>query len=148
MGAGLVDLFLCALICAAIGFPLFMGLAFLAMFLDKMVQGPPGLLGEFLVVVIFTLFGAVMLSIPALYHVYFWTRSGATPGKRLGQLRVISSDGSDLRWPQALGRFFGYVVSCVFWLGFLWIAFDRNKQGWHDKLAGTYVVRFPPPNRS
>jgi uncharacterized RDD family membrane protein YckC len=43
-----------------------------------------------------------------------------------------------------IGRFFAYFVS-IFpaCLGFLWIAFDRRKQGWHDKIAGTVVVRAP-----
>ncbi len=39
-------------------------------------------------------------------------------------------------------RLIGYFVSSiVIWLGFLWILFDANKQGWHDKIAGTYVVK-------
>ena len=41
-----------------------------------------------------------------------------------------------------IGRYFAYLVSIVpMFLGFLWIAFDKRKQGWHDKLAGTVVIR-------
>jgi len=41
-----------------------------------------------------------------------------------------------------IGRYFAYFISTIpLCLGFLWITFDRKKQGWHDKLAGTVVVR-------
>jgi uncharacterized RDD family membrane protein YckC len=41
-----------------------------------------------------------------------------------------------------VGRYFAYFVSTIpFCLGFLWVAFDKRKQGWHDKLAHTVVVR-------
>jgi uncharacterized RDD family membrane protein YckC len=40
-----------------------------------------------------------------------------------------------------VGRYFAYLASIIpLFLGFLWIAFDKRKQGWHDKLAGTVVV--------
>ena len=43
---------------------------------------------------------------------------------------------------QLIGRYFGYYVSTIpLFLGFVWVAFDPRKQGWHDKLAGTVVVR-------
>ncbi|WP_375460469.1 RDD family protein [uncultured Enterovirga sp.] len=81
--------------------------------------------------------------IPALYTIGFWLSSGATPGKMALGLRVVSSDaGAPISTGQAIGRFFGYFVSSlVFGLGFLWVAFDIRKQGWHDKLASTVVVR-------
>lgn len=67
----------------------------------------------------------------------------ATPGKMLLGLEV--RDARTLEKPsmgQALGRQFAYIVSFVpFCLGFLWIAFDDRKQGWHDKLASTVVVK-------
>ncbi len=41
-----------------------------------------------------------------------------------------------------MGRYLGYFASTIpLCLGFLWIAFDKRKQGWHDKLAGTVVIR-------
>ncbi|TMG88252.1 MAG: RDD family protein [Betaproteobacteria bacterium] len=41
-----------------------------------------------------------------------------------------------------IGRYFAYLVSIIpIFLGFLWIAFDKRKQGWHDKLAGTVVIQ-------
>jgi uncharacterized RDD family membrane protein YckC len=76
------------------------------------------------------------------YVVYFWTTSGATPGKMAMGLRVVSTDGSPLTVGKAVIRYVGYFVSgIVILIGFIWIAFDANKQGWHDKIAGTYVIK-------
>jgi uncharacterized RDD family membrane protein YckC len=75
--------------------------------------------------------------------ILFWRFRGATPGKMLFKARIVKS--SNLGQPSSgrlTGRFFAYLVSFVpVCLGFLWIAFDKRKQGWHDKLAGTVVVR-------
>lgn len=81
--------------------------------------------------------------IPAVYVIGFWIYAGATPGKMLFGMRVVRSDtGGPISAGQAIGRFFGYIVSSlVFCLGFIWVGFDARKQGWHDKLASTVVVR-------
>lgn len=43
---------------------------------------------------------------------------------------------------QLIGRYFAYYLSLIpIGLGFVWVAFDARKQGWHDKLAGTVVIR-------
>jgi uncharacterized RDD family membrane protein YckC len=43
---------------------------------------------------------------------------------------------------QLVGRYFAYFVSTIpMGLGLIWVAFDKRKQGWHDKLAGTVVIR-------
>ena len=81
-----------------------------------------------------------------LYFTYFWSNSSPWPGQTLGSkalgIRVIKTDGSDLSITQALVRYVGFVVSeiCLL-IGLIWAAFDKNKQGWHDKIAGTYVVK-------
>jgi uncharacterized RDD family membrane protein YckC len=55
---------------------------------------------------------------------------------------VISADGSPVSWGKAFVRYLGYIVSgLVLALGFIWVAFDPKRQGWHDKIASTYVVR-------
>ena len=87
---------------------------------------------------LFTVFGFI-LSIG--YYVGFWVRSGQTPGKIMMGLQVVSTDGSPVSWGQALLRYVGYVINVIiFLLGFFWIVLDRRRQGWHDKLAGTYVL--------
>ena len=72
----------------------------------------------------------------------FWIGFGATPGKMLLRLQIVESDtGGKIGAVDAIGRFLGYLVSGLpLFLGFIWIAFDRRKQGFHDKLASTVVV--------
>ncbi len=72
----------------------------------------------------------------------FWRYCGATPGKLALALKVVdaSSGGPPSTGRLAL-RFLGYFVSALpLTLGFLWIAVDRRKQGWHDKIAKTVVI--------
>lgn len=92
-------------------------------------------------------YSGLSLLIPAIYTIGFWVSGGATPGKMALGLRVVrSDDGGPLATGQAIGRFLGYFVSSfVFALGFIWVAFDPRKQGWHDKLASTVVVRRAGP---
>lgn len=80
--------------------------------------------------------------VPIIYVIAFWIWKGATPGKMALGLQIIQTNGSKLSVGRAIGRYFAYFVSAfVFCIGFLWIGFDGKKQGWHDKLAGTIVVK-------
>jgi uncharacterized RDD family membrane protein YckC len=75
------------------------------------------------------------------YFVIFWATAGATPGKMALGIKVIGTDGQPVTWGKAILRYIGYIVSgLVIALGFIWIAFDARRQGWHDKIANTYVV--------
>ena len=75
------------------------------------------------------------------YYVYFWTSTGQTPGHQVLHLRVVRTDGSPIDIGTAIIRYVGYVISIIpLGLGFMWAGWDSQKQGWHDKLAGTYVV--------
>lgn len=78
-----------------------------------------------------------------VYQWYFLTRqNGQTPGKRIMNLRVIKVDGSAITDTDAIIRTVGYVVnSAILMIGWLMILFDSNRQGLHDKLASTYVVK-------
>ena len=76
------------------------------------------------------------------YYIYFWTSSGQTIGHSVMKIKVVAVDGSKLDVTKAILRYVGYMVSAaIFFLGFIWVLFDANKQGWHDKIAGTYVVK-------
>jgi uncharacterized RDD family membrane protein YckC len=76
-----------------------------------------------------------------VYYVTYWSKSGQTLGKTMLGLRVVDRAGSPPSTGKAILRFVGYLISAaVFSLGFVWIAFDQKRQGWHDKIAGTYVV--------
>lgn len=80
---------------------------------------------------------------PAVAVIAFWLYRQATPGKMVLSLRVVdASTGGALSVGQSVGRYLGYYVSTIpLLLGLIWVAFDRRKQGWHDKLAGTVVIR-------
>ena len=86
---------------------------------------------------------AALLAIQFLYFVVFWSRRGATPGQQLLGVQVRNErDGSRISLKRAAARYFGYIVSIwIVYIGFIWVAFDSRKQGWHDKIAGTVVVR-------
>ena len=76
------------------------------------------------------------------YFTWFHGIGGRTPGKILLGLRVIQASGDPMTPGVAFLRWVGYLISGpVFCLGFLWIAFDGRKQGWHDKIAATLVIR-------
>ena len=79
-----------------------------------------------------------------IYYVYFWSSygKGQTLGSRALNIRVVKTDGSYLDLVGAFLRYVGLIISviCIF-IGVIWAAFDANKQGWHDKIAGTYVVK-------
>jgi uncharacterized RDD family membrane protein YckC len=82
------------------------------------------------------------------YPTFFWVIVGETPGKRLFGLRVLRTDGHRLGVGRALLRAAGYWISALpLFLGFIWILFDGRRQGWHDKLAGTYVIYYRPKGR-
>ncbi|MEX2515465.1 MAG: RDD family protein [Gammaproteobacteria bacterium] len=80
---------------------------------------------------------------PAVAIILFWRYKQATPGKMVISARIVDAEtGQPASTGQLIGRYLGYYVSTIpFLLGLIWVAFDRRKQGWHDKLAGTVVVR-------
>jgi len=85
----------------------------------------------------------IQVVMPAVAVILFWKFRGATPGKMLISARIVDAQtGGAPSTGQLVGRYFAYIVSTLpLLLGFLWIAFDRRKQGFHDKLAGTLVVK-------
>jgi uncharacterized RDD family membrane protein YckC len=80
---------------------------------------------------------------PTVAVIVFWKYKSATPGKMIISARIVDAQtGGTPSNSQFLIRYIAYLVSTLpLGLGFLWIAFDRRKQAWHDKLAGTVVVR-------
>ena len=81
--------------------------------------------------------------LPAIIVIIFWVYKSATPGKMATKLTIVDAKtGCKPSTGQFIGRYLGYFVSTIpFFLGIIWVAFDRRKQGWHDKLAGTVVIR-------
>ncbi|MCX5757389.1 MAG: RDD family protein [Candidatus Hydrogenedentes bacterium] len=82
--------------------------------------------------------------LPIVAVILFWRFWSATPGKMLcGTRRIVDADtGGTLSTMQCILRYLGYLISTIpLCLGFAWVAFDGRKQGFHDKLAHTVVVR-------
>ena len=81
--------------------------------------------------------------LPAVAVILFWRFRSATPGKMvIGAKIVDAKSGEAPSTAQLVGRYLAYFVSTVpFCLGLIWVGFDRRKQGWHDKLARTVVIR-------
>lgn len=92
---------------------------------------------------LFWLIALAYLVVGAAYFVVSWGRFGHTLGQKLCGLRVVDAvTGGPITTGRAVGRYLGFIVSgWVLDIGLIWAAFDQRKQGWHDKMASTFVVR-------
>jgi len=81
--------------------------------------------------------------LPAIAVIIFWVYKSATPGKMATRLTIVDAKtGGKPSTGQFIGRYLGYYVSMIpLFLGIIWVGIDKRKQGWHDKLAGTVVIR-------
>ncbi len=76
------------------------------------------------------------------YYIGFWTAAGQTPGKSIMKVEIVKANGTPIGIGRATLRFIGYFVSTItLCIGFLMIVWDSKKQGLHDKIAGTVVIR-------
>lgn len=136
VGACLIDtlMLLCAIVPLAV---VFVGPSY---WLDtRLLPGPDRLLLEWL--------------LPFVVIFGFWVWKQATPGKMVISARIVDAQtGGPPSTAQLIIRYVGYYVSTLpLGLGLIWVGMDRRKQGWHDKMARTIVVRvhksdtFQPP---
>jgi uncharacterized RDD family membrane protein YckC/cytoskeletal protein CcmA (bactofilin family) len=89
-------------------------------------------------------FPPVFLPAMAVYGAVLWKLRGSTIGGIIFRLKVVRMDGKPMDWVTAIVRALACFLSLVFLcLGFIWIGFDPEKQAWHDKIAGTVVVKNP-----
>ena len=81
--------------------------------------------------------------LPAIAVIVFWILKQATPGKMAISSKIVdATTGNPASPAQLISRYFAYFVSTIpLFLGIIWVAFDKRKQGWHDKLAGTVVIK-------
>ncbi len=96
--------------------------------------------GQVALSLVYSLFGTVL---SMAYYVFFTGYSGQTPGKMATRVKVIRTDGADIGYGRAffrevLGKF---VSGILLGIGYLMVAFDSQKQGLHDKIANTYVIK-------
>ena len=81
--------------------------------------------------------------LPFIATIWFWLRFLGTPGKMALRLKIVDAKtGEKMSLGQSVGRYFAYIPAVLpFLLGLIWVGIDKRKQGWHDKLAGTVVIR-------
>jgi len=83
-----------------------------------------------------------LLVVTAAYFIVSWTRGGQTIGMRAWRLRVVGDDGGSISWLRAVLRFGAAIVSlAVLGLGFVACLFAKHRDGWHDRIARTHLVR-------
>lgn len=94
--------------------------------------------------VVFYLYRLFMVALVVGFFGVFWTRRGQTLGMAAWRLKLERDDGRKLTWADVLKRL---ATACLSWLpvglGFLWMAVDRNRLAWHDRLTHTRVVVEP-----
>lgn len=80
---------------------------------------------------------------PLIAILLFWTYKSATPGKMAIKAVIVDADtGKQPTMKQYIIRYVGYFVSMLpFFVGIMWVGLDSKKQGWHDKMANTVVIR-------
>lgn len=76
------------------------------------------------------------------YNVGMWAfADGATLGKKILKIKIVKLDGSPLTMGSALGRYVAYLIAAIpCGLGLLWVLWDEEHRGWHDKMADTKVI--------
>ncbi len=91
---------------------------------------------------VFILLYLLALVVVIGYQIYFWGTSGSTLGMRLFRLRVVDANtGATIGMGRATLRWLMTIVNSIAcYIGWIWVAFDARKQGWHDKVANTVVI--------
>jgi uncharacterized RDD family membrane protein YckC len=122
---------------------------FAAWIIDAVILFVVGFIIGFIIAIVISpptsinlLLGAVLNFI---YTIVFWTWRGQTLGKIVVGVKIIKTDGMPIGIGSAILRYIGYIVSAIIiYIGYIMIAFNSKKQGLHDKIADTYVVRTNP----
>ena len=85
----------------------------------------------------------ILIFLNFFYFSFLWSRNGQSIGMRLLNIKVLKRDGALMGfWSAGFRGTVGYWISGLFFgLGFLWAAFDGNKEAWHDKIFGTGVFK-------
>ncbi len=81
--------------------------------------------------------------IPLVVVMAFWITKSATPGKMILKMKIVDAETYEkVSGIRLFIRYLAYFASIIpLFLGFLWIAWDKKKQGWHDKIAKTVIIK-------
>ena len=126
VGASVLDTILVLLITIPLSMMVY-GSAFLES--DQIVLGPADV--------------AINYILPFVAVMAFWIYKAATPGKMAVKAIIVDAKtGQPMTRVQCVIRYFAYLVAMLpLFIGLIWVAWDSKKQGWHDKIAGTVVIR-------
>jgi uncharacterized RDD family membrane protein YckC len=84
----------------------------------------------------------VFIFIQMAYQIFFLGKYGATPGKMLCRLKVVTAEGGPIGYGRATGRFFAEMLSgMVCYIGYIMVAFDSQKRALHDHICSTRVIQ-------
>lgn len=124
---------------------------FLAYIIDNLVFGVIGLVVSFVLSLVglydweaeLNTFDMIWWIVIVVVSIVMWVKYAGTPGKRLLRLKILDADtGEPLSAGKAILRYVGYIPAyLVLCIGVIWVAFDQRKQGWHDKMANSVVVK-------
>ena len=98
--------------------------------------------------VVYILYILIFIILSLGYYIYLTYTSGATFGKRIMGIKVISNNQNILSLKQVILReTIGKIVSAIFFIGYIMVGFDKKKQGFHDQIAKTLVIYNDPNNK-
>ncbi len=81
------------------------------------------------------------LVLNGVYNIFFIGKYGATPGKMLFRLRVVTAEGAAVTYGRATGRFFAEIISgMICYIGYIIAGFDDEKRALHDHICSTRVI--------
>lgn len=129
-------------------YPATFGRRFAAIFIDSLIFFGISLVAGILQAFNMPIPEWIIILLYPTYAVLFIWLAGATPGKMAMGLRVVTQDDKKLNFFQALFRetLAKWISMIPFYLGFLWVIWDKKKEAWHDKMAKTKVVTHIPNN--
>ena len=146
-GQRLIGVLLDALILAAlVAIPVIIGIALIANGVTTNADGTSEVTNG-TAVAIAVIFFIIAFIIGVLYEPLLTARqgpkNGQTPGRSVAGIRITNLQGGPIGAGQAWGRYLfkAFFSGSVFYLGYLWMLWDTNKQGWHDKVANTLVLK-------
>jgi uncharacterized RDD family membrane protein YckC len=89
--------------------------------------------------------GPIFIVVWLAYHVAMWTWKGATIGMMALRLKLVRVGGQPMDFATALVRgFAAFISAAVLFVGFFWAGWTKERQSWHDRIAGTYAVKVNP----
>jgi uncharacterized RDD family membrane protein YckC len=78
------------------------------------------------------------------YHVAMWAWKGTTVGGLALGLKIVRADGRPIDFGVALVRVLSaFLSAAALFVGFFWAGWSADRQSWHDKIAGTVIVKWP-----